>query len=275
MEQEIRLLTESYYDLQHLRIETFNRIVAYVKSHERIETQVIDASHHYVETHKKTADNTKKFSTIANQMVNGKIEVPADIGNIVWYHNMLHETEKELAKRLNAWSSKHPIRIRYLSLIRGIGPVFSSALIAWLSPISRFDNISRLWSYSGLAPGQKRVRGQKLGYNPRLKTLMWKIASSFEKQNAKRSVYRKLYDEKKKYLLKRPDLAKAIRKKEKGARLHVRLLAMRFVEKRFLANLWLTWRAMEKLPVTKPYAIDQMEHSGYEEPAVDREQPDE
>jgi len=108
MEQEIRLLTESYYDLQHLRIETFNRIVAYVKSHSVRETQPTHASQFKGETHEKTADNTEKFSTIANQMVNGKIEVPADIGNIVWYHNMLHETEKELAKRLNAWSSKHP-----------------------------------------------------------------------------------------------------------------------------------------------------------------------
>jgi len=330
VESQIRFLVESYYDIQKLRIETFNRIVAYVKanmekfSQKMNENQIIraDKSHSMTETHDKGAnvsqsadesqfplakgsrylseaqkekdkshvknENLSEFanasqgkdeapntiastlapkpSVIAHEIVSGKRKPPDEIKELVWYHNSLYETEKGLAKRLDAWSKHHPIRINFLSKIRGIGPVLSSGIIAWLSPISRFPNISKLWSYCGLAPGQKRKRGLKLGYNPRLKTLMWKVAASFEKQKPEKSRYRRLYEEKKRYYLsKREDLKKAIEKGEKGAKLHVRLLAMRFTVKRFLADLWVQWRKLEGLPITKPYAHTVLGHEEYEE----------
>lgn len=282
MEGQIRFLVEQYYDIQKLRVEAFNRIVAYVKSHIPHEPQRKDASHPKHETHSTVASQLQignhrayasqsKFETqtscasvkpsvIAHKIVKGKAPVPKEIADLVWYHNALLETEKHLAKRLNAWSSHHPLRITFLNRITGIGPILSSALIAWLHPISRFPNISKLWKYCGLAPGQKRRRGQKLGYNPHLKTLMWKVASSFEKQKSEKSVYRRLYEEKKRYLREREDLKKAVEEKQKGAKLHIRLLALRFVAKRFLADLWVTWRKLEGLPVTKPYSAAILGH---------------
>jgi len=257
----IRFLVEQYYDVQKLRVEAFNRVVAYVKSQCLTETHQKSASHTICETQ---ADSAVKPSTIAYSMVKSKIKQPKEISELIWYHNSLHETEKQLAKRLDAWSKHHPLRINFLSRIQGIGPILSSALIAWLSPIERFANISKLWSYCGMAPGQKRKRGAKLNYNPHLKTLMWKIASSFEKQKAEKSRYRRIYDEKKQYYLNRDDLKRAIDEKKKGAKLHVRLMAMRYTAKRFLADLWLFWRRLEGLPVTEPYAIGVMGHSGFE-----------
>jgi len=172
---------------------------------------------------------------------------------------------------LDAWSKHHPIRIHFLARVRGIGPILASGLIAWLSPIERFPNISKLWKYCGVAPGQRRRRGQKANFNPRLKTLMWKIATSFEKQKAERSYYRRIYDWKKQYYLNREDLRKPIEKGEKGARLHVRLMAMRYAVKRFLADLWLQWRKLEGLPVTKPYAHGVLGHAEFEEWQPDRD----
>ena len=317
-------MVEQYYDVQKLRVETFNRIVAYVKScsasqkfsearhlcasqepneaqvslashlqtathskcasqrsceiqnssasrkkHETqpyiasqptTETHVQGASHHSPETHEKGA---AKPSVTAHRIVKGEVAVPAEIGNLVWYHNRLYETEKELAKKLDAWSRNHPLRINFLSRIQGIGPVLSSGLIAWLSPIKRFPNISKLWKYCGLAPGQKRRRGQKLGYNPHLKTLMWKVAASFEKQKPTKSFYRRVYDEKKNYYLNRKDLREAVEKGVKGAKLHIRLLTMRYVAKRFLADMWVNWRKIEGLPITKPYAHTVLGHTDY------------
>lgn len=326
-EETIRFLVEQYYDVQKLRVEAFNRIVAYVKSHHTVESQMknasqvknenqaLYASRNETESQKAgashpTSENQKgsashdllanqrehasrntsepqsesasqsfvenqcgdavKPSTIAHKIVALKTKPPKNIADLVWYHNSLYETEKQLARRLNAWSKHHPLRIRFFNRIQGIGPIFSSALIAWLSPISRFSNISKLWKYCGLAPGQKRKRGRKLDYNPHLKTLMWKIAGSFEKQKPEKSYYRRVYQAKKKEYLERADLKRAIEKKVKGARLHVRLMAMRYASKRFLADMWLFWRRLEGLPVTEPYVIAVAGHSGVEEWVPDK-----
>jgi len=304
MEQQIRFLVESYYDIQKLRIETFNRIVAYIKnnpqkfsqyivetqhnhaSHQKLETHKTHASQYSVETHLGNAslevpethrqgaslrihetqiDVAVKPSVIAKAVISGKIKPPKEISELVWYHNSLYETEKQLAKRLNAWSKHHPIRIHYLNRIQGIGGVLASGIIAWLSPISRFPNISKLWSYCGLAPQHKRKRGEKLNYNPKLKTLMWKIATSFEKQNPNKSYYRRIYDQKKQYYMQRPDLKQALQQKQKGAKLHIRLLTLRYTAKRFLADLWLQWRKLEGLPITKPYPHAILGHTDLQE----------
>jgi len=302
MERQIRVLVEQYYDIQKLRVEAFNRVVAYVKSHANLETQPANASHvesenqfvgasqGQLETHFVNASQNKletqpanashkshethllgaKPSVLAHQIVTLKVEVPKEISEVVWFHNSLHETEKQLAKRLDGWSREHKIRLNYLREIKGIGPIFSSGLIAWFEPISRFDNISKLWSYCGLSPTQKRVKGKKLGYNPRLKTLMWKIGSSFEKQKSQKSQYRKLYETQKNYYLNRADLKAKIETKEKGIKGHIRNMTLRYVEKRFLADLWLTWRKLEGLPITEPYAIAILKHEHFEKPKTDR-----
>jgi len=242
-------------------------------SHRIFESQVIHASQGATETHLEYASQGKpetqlagavKPSKIAKELVSGKREIPDEVGALVWYHNSLYETEKQLAKRIDAWSSLHPVRVNFLNKVAGIGPILSSGVIAWISPIERFSNISKLWAYCGLSPGQKRERGKKLGYNPRLKTFMWKIASSFEKLKPERSYYRRVYDAKKKYYMEREDLKKAIEDKEKGAKLHVRLMAMRYTEKRFLSDLWLEWRKLQGLPVNEPYAHKILGHGDFE-----------
>jgi hypothetical protein len=292
MEQQIRFLVESYYDIQKLRVETFNRIVAYIKnnpqkfSQKEYETQKISASHKAVETHGVYASREEienqvvcasqnisenqdiravKPSTIAKAIISGKIKPPKEISELIWYHNSLYETEKQLAKRLDEWSKHHPLRIHFLNRIQGIGGVLASGIIAWLSPISRFPNISKLWKYCGLAPGQKRRRGEKVNYHPKLKTFMWKIATSFEKQKPEKSYYRRIYDEKKKYYMEREDLKKAVETGEKGAMLHIRMMTLRYTVKRFLADLWIQWRKLEGLPITKPYPHAILKHTNYQE----------
>ena len=309
----IRFLFEQYYDVQKLRIAAFNGIVAIVGASQKIIETPEDASQ---EKHEPQVQFADKPSLLAKQIIAGKVKPSKDLGDLVWYHNSLLETEKNLAKRLDAWSSHHPLRINYLSKIMGIGPIFSSGLIAWLSPISRFPNISKLWAYCGLSSehyqcqcakkhkmlsshklekcpvrvGKKRTMcnaqivqcefvkapmKRKYGWimlaNQRMKTFMWKIASSFEKQKAAKSKYRRIYDERKQKELKNPFLKKAIDDKVAGAKLHVRLRAMRYTEKHFLSDLWLTWRKLEGLPVTKPYPNSMMDHTGFEEPETDKE----
>lgn len=252
MREIIPFLVGQYYDIQKLRIEAYNRLVS-------LFSKPVTANDSW--SPPLPIPEGTKPSEMANQILHGKLKVSKDLGELVWYHNSLHETEKNLSKKLDGWSKTHLLRTTFFDRIKGIGPTFGSALIAWLEPISRFDNISKLWSYCGMAPNQKRRKGEKLHYNPHLKTLMWKVSGSFIKQNAKTSFFRRLYDRVKTKYLQRQDLKDAIDKKQKGAKLHVELMTRKYIAKRFLAYMWLHWRQLEHLPITKPYAFNQLEHS--------------
>jgi len=117
----------------------------------------------------------------------------------------------------------------------------------------------------------KRKRGYVFMINARLQTFCWKIAWCFEKQNAGKSQYRREYVKVKAKYLNRSELREPIDAKVPGAKQKVQLMALRHTVKRFLADLWVTWRTMEGLPVTKPYAVERLGHR-YEEPKTDEEE---
>ena len=335
---DIRYLIENYYDIQKLRVETFNRIVSYVKenkdkiiemiknlSHARFETQdtnasqnfielqrddashqliepqfksasqcdnethKFDASHELIETHFSHASQTisethderasqnlfethfgnasqppfethlrdaisllenKKYAEFVEKyVVNGKIELE-EIENLLWFYKKLYETEKGLYKILDAWSKEHPLRTNFLNYVKGIGPVLSSGIIAWLGDaILKAEHVSNIWSYCGLTPNSERRRGEKLNYNPKLKTFCWKIGQSFIKFKC---FGRKLYDTfKEETQRKHPDWSK----------LHIHNYARRKVVKLFIASVWEVWRKMNNLPTTEPYPIQILGHS--------------
>ena len=335
---DIRYLIENYYDIQKLRVETFNRIVSYVKenkdkiiemiknlsqasfethlahaSHFDIETQLYDASQSVPEPHKQGASQTisethlydasqksietqlgnasqnfielqrddasqKSFEThfvhashrgiethgegaisllenkkyaefVEKYVVNGKIELE-EIENLLWFYKKLYETEKGLYKILDAWSKEHPLRTNFLNYVKGIGPVLSSGIIAWLGDaILKAEHVSNIWSYCGLTPNSERRRGEKLNYNPKLKTFCWKIGQSFIKFKC---FGRKLYDTfKEETQRKHPDWSK----------LHIHNYARRKVVKLFIASVWEVWRKMNNLPTTEPYPIQILGHS--------------
>jgi len=123
---------------------------------------------------------------------------------------------------------------------------------------------------------QKRLTGALIDYNPQAKMVAYKIEDQFVKQG---DLYRKLFDQFKAEYALREDL-KAEQDLKKGKRVkikngettetkgtgHINQMARRKMVKIFLQHLWITWRTMEKLPVSKPYAIDILGHSDYIEP---------
>ena len=82
----------------------------------------------------------------------------------------------------------------------------------------------------------KRKTGYHIFINSRLKTTLFKIAASFEKQSPKLAQYRLLYDMKKAEYASRKEL-----QDEKGGKGHIRMMAFRYIEKRFLVNLHVAW----------------------------------
>ena len=220
----LRILVETYYDFQKLRIATSLRLHTYDKF------GVLDAEQ-YDELSKRVDELTRSEARI-------KKLVEKDIKDI-------------------------PIWNEYLAGIKGVGPVMGGSLIAWIDDIGRFDTISKLWAFSVGKPGEKRTRGKKVGYNPHFKTLMWKIGKQM--LMSKNEMYSEIYNDAKRSYLQRDDIKKAHEGK-KGYKLHVHLMSQRKMEKIFLSHLWVAWRKIEGMPVSKPYVIEKLGHTSYIEP---------
>lgn len=108
---------------------------------------------------------------------------------------------------------------------------------------------------------QKRMSGYQSNWNDRLKVLSWKAGTSFVKQKATNSKYRKLYDK-----IKKAERRKHPKKIVKNSKIyyndgHIHNRTMRKVVKIFLAHFWQTWRRQQGLEATEPYAKQLLGHS--------------
>lgn len=108
---------------------------------------------------------------------------------------------------------------------------------------------------------QRRTLGYQSNYNDKLKVLCWKIATSFVKQSAKKSGYRRIYDQ-----IKTDEHTKHPEKIVINGKIsqndgHLHNKAMRKTVKIFLSHVWTVWRALENLEVTKPYESQVLNHS--------------
>jgi hypothetical protein len=164
------------------------------------------------------------------------------------------EAEKDMEKLIKKYVSEIPIYREYLSEIKGLGPILSGCLIAYLQDIGRFNTISALHRYSGLSAidgkAQKRRAGWSTDYDPKMKTLMWKIGKSF--LTSRNPEYRKIYDDAHRHYEERGKWSEnnPTGNKNKAHTMNRSLIKM---ERIFLANVWLKWRQLEGLPVSDPY----------------------
>jgi len=165
--------------------------------------------------------------------------------------------------------NNEPIYTEFLQHVKGISGVLSANLIKYFGYCEKAPHISSLWKYSGLAvvdgEAPKLRHGKKIDFNPKCRTLAWKIGDSFIKQRT--PIYRKIYDAEKKrqlYLLEKqppkkskPESASEPSKTRKPSfkseppsqsnpsrisvpknKMHVELRARRKMVKIFLANYW-------------------------------------
>ena len=148
--------------------------------------------------------------------------------------------------------------------IKGIGPGLAAKMVAVID-IRRAPHVSSLWRYAGYGvrvaakEGEEdkadgKVKGEKLCYNQRLRKDCYLVGTSFLKCH---SPYSDLYYKYKDfYVANRPDWTK----------MHLHLAALRRMIKIFLQHMWVTWRAFEGLPVSKPYAHAVLGHTHYYRP---------
>lgn len=104
---------------------------------------------------------------------------------------------------------------------------------------------------------QTKAAGLQVNWNPKFKTLCWKIGSSFIKQKATKSWYRSIYDmERVKRDAKYPTTGQIEVRGKKRLQYnpkHHFEAAKRHTVKTFMANLWLAWRSLEGLSLRAPF----------------------
>lgn len=194
-----------------------------------------------------------------------------------WFNAWLRVGEETLHKKLKAYveSERSSFECKWAYSQVGIGPVLAAGLSAYID-VEKAKSISALWKFCGQAPGFDRpVKGVKLPYHARLKTLLWKLGDSFVKVSGKEeAVYGQLYSR-----FKEEEVAKNeggrykdAARKELGSKNfkadtvtrgrldtgmlsdgHLHARAKRRVVKIFLSHYWDVGRKARGLPVSTPY----------------------
>ena len=164
--------------------------------------------------------------------------------------------ENQIAKIMDEYSAAQELG-QWARSIHGIGPVITAGLLAHID-LDIAKTPAAIWRFAGLDPTVKWEKGKKRPWNTTLKTLCFKIASSFEKvQNSDNDFYGHLMIERKNYETERNELGlykeqadaklatgsfKALtpaRKAYESGKLpagQIRARAFRWVEKLFLSH---------------------------------------
>lgn len=275
MVKNLKILVRGAYDIQKLRIQMGNRIVANFKTKLGQESQkpetsltaegkmiLVQLRGHF----KKITDGIKTFPRHSSFKGDSVISDYTELCLLSQYTE-LEKQESDHFKRMGSILKDYPIFTEFLEGVAGVGPAMAGVIISEMEPrAAKYP--SSFWKYAGLdvgPDGMGRNRRKehlveseytdaegeiktKMGitFNPWLKTkLVGVLGSSFLR--AKDSYYGKSYYEYKARLENTPAHAE----KTKG---HRHNMAMRYMIKRFLVDLHMAWRKIEGLEVSTEYS---------------------
>lgn len=282
---EVRAIVRGTYDIQKLRIQMGNRIVGNLKAKMGQEPgtkeDTVDEKDQKIlkavrEQFKTMADGvvrlpkTLTFDLKGERLVCDETEVA-----LINEYVSITDSEKRHFKIIANAVKDQPLWVNYIRDVRGAGPAIAAILISEIDiTLCRYP--STMWAYAGLdvasdgrgrgrykehqvqreyttKDGEKEVRNS-ITFNPFLKTkLLGVLAPSFLKQPAAACKYRQIYDDYKQRL----ENHEKHKEKTKG---HREKMCRRYIVKMFLKDLYLEWRKLEGLPVTKSYHEQKLGH---------------
>jgi hypothetical protein len=177
-------------------------------------------------------------------------------------YESLKKDEENAKKALESIIKTHPLWVNYFKNVKGIGPIAAGRIIGNFN-INVAVHCSSFIKYAGLDCVDGRARKmsdtieetyidqkgkvqikKSLGYNPAVKAaLLGVIGPSFLKVNNLK--YRKIYDDMRERYSQRPD----IQEKVAAKKCSVHMMALRYMVKQFVKDLWIKWRTLEGLPL--------------------------
>ena len=274
----LRSLVKSFYAAQKLRIQTGNRLVANIRVRlgqdpgaktEEMTPEGQKLLNSLMAEYKRITDGlirpTSRSIAKAIEVQKGVITDPFEY-ELVGYYNRLLESEEHLGRGIAGAVKHFPIWTEFLKGVKGVGPAMAAVLISELDPF-KAQYVSSFWKYAGLdvaEDGKGRSKRKEhlidvdyekcsgglsarksITFNPFLKTkLIGVLGTCFLRAGA--GPYRSIYAGYKHRLENH-----AIYKDDtKG---HRHNMAVRYMCKMFLRDLWLEMRRIEGLPVTVDY----------------------
>lgn len=282
----IRPVVRGAYDQQKLRIMMGNRIVANFKAKlgqkpSESEDESLDAD--AMDMLDRLRDEYKLLGTSVAQFRKTKGEPQPFKGGeliatetelvLVEQYLDLEDAERRCFRRLEKVLERIPIYTQWLSKQKGIGPAMAAVIISEID-ITKSRYVSSIWRYAGLdvadngagrsrkaehlidreytdRDGNAAVR-KSITFNPWLKTkLVGVLGPSFIKCGNEK--YRKIYDDYK-HRLESHEKYKDVSKGHRHA------MAVRYMVKIFLQDLYAFWRQQEGLEVALPYDEAKLGH---------------
>lgn len=277
----IRTMVRGAYDIQKLRIQMGNRIVGNFKAKLGQEPgepeSELGAEEGAIlkqlrERYKKITDGVKTFPRQSTFKGDELISDFTELCLIAQYVDLESEESRHFS-RLGGILKDYPVYSRFLANVKGIGPAMAGVIVSEID-ITKAKYPSSLWAYAGLdvAPdGKGRSRKKEhlierdytdrdgnaakrvgITFNPFLKTkLTGVLGSSFLRSG--NETYAKIYADYKRRL----EHHEAHKDKTKG---HRHNMAIRYMVKRFLVDLYREWRTIEGLEVSPEYHEAKLGH---------------
>jgi hypothetical protein len=277
MMSNLKTIVRGAYDIQKNRIQTGNRLVGNFKAKlgqapsEKEDTIDKEGQQVLLNLRRSHKLLTEGVASFPRQATFKGDEVISDYTELCLVDNYLEleAQEKSHFRRLGNILKGYPIYNEFLLGVTGVGPAMAGVMLSEID-ITKAEYPSSLHKYAGLdvaSDGQGRSRKKEhledseyvdaegevkikkgITFNPFLKTkLVGVLGSSFIKQSPDKCVYRKIYDDYK-HRLEHMD---AHKEKSKG---HRHNMAVRYMVKMFLVDLYNAWRRIEGLPVAPTYS---------------------
>lgn len=271
----LRTAVISLYAMQKLRIQQGNRICAAFRYKLGLEPGEAEAENEEAEDllqelrreYRRLTDGVKRVTRATKIAESPLITSHSELVLIEAYERQIeaeHAHEKIISNIINA----EPIYTDYLANIRGCGVLMSGVILAYVD-ITKCNSVSALMKYAGLdvLPGENGGEGRcrkahhledkeytnrdgevvqtrGITFQPFLKTkLIGVLGTSFLRSGGH---YKDIYDSYKHRLENHPA-------HQEKTKLHRHRMALRYMIKLFLEDLWRRWRALEGLPVRPSY----------------------
>ena len=291
--ESIRAIVRGVYDLQKMRIETGNRLVAAFKSklgiqpgekEEEAEKEVVDLLDQIKISFDNITEGVLTIPTMKSfQQKLGKLKEPtlissyAELTLSAQYFQLLRD-EQEQFKRLGDLVSEFPIWTHFLEGVRGVGPAMAGVIISEID-IHKAEYPSSLWAYAGLDVVQVtdentgEIRGEgrsrraahlidleyldKDGNTATRKSITYNPWLKTKLMGVLGTIFVKQPADKSPYRKAYDDYKFRLANHPKWAERskgHRHQAAIRYAVKRFLVDLYRVWRELENLPVAPEYA---------------------
>lgn len=287
--EKIKGLLASFYDSQKVRIATGNRIVASfncqlgVKPGEKIEEasekEALSMIKVLKDDYKRITDCyvensiSIKKAIAKNESDLKLVKTDLDYKYIEQYMHML-DTESSIQKLIAKEVESHPMWDNFFADVKGCGPLMAAVCLVYLDPY-KARYCSSFWKYAGLdvvlttdkdgnevSEGRSKKHCEMVSYTaangetkerrsitfcPILKSkLIGVLGSCFIKIPGCK--YEQIYRGYKNRLENSP-------RYEGYTAAHKHNMAIRYMIKMFMQDLWVSWRTLEGLEVTESYAV--------------------